>query len=370
MNSMSNKSWKLIADEVVRRIDSGELVAGTRLPSGDEIAVEWCVSRHTAHRAIEELQRNGIVVRRRRWGTVVASRQQPKAGRVGFLVDHFAQDYAFPSGDLIRGLQDALGDDFQLLIAESKSDADIEIRQIKRLQDQVDGLILYPTCHPRSTPVIQRLVDSHMPTVVLDRIPEGVVSNAVVSDNEGATLNAIRTMVERGHRRIGFFSFNKPDFSTVRERHAAYRWALAEVGVEDASALTRWFSRELENNPHAFVQSTYDALFTLMNDRDPMTALFCVQDSVAASVLQVIDQMRLPLPERLEIATFNDWPPMMLRAPWCTHRIVQRSYEIGRSAAELLLDQMTGRGPEPTTVRVSADFFIADVGLQLASISP
>jgi DNA-binding LacI/PurR family transcriptional regulator len=367
---MSNKSWKLIAAEVVRRIDSGELAAGARLPSGDEIAEEWGVSRHTAHRAIEELQRVGMVIRQRRWGTVVASRQQPKVGRVGFLVDHFAQDYGFPSGDLIRGLQDALGEDYQLLIAESKSDADTEIRQIRRLHDQVDGLILYPTCHPRSTPAIQRLIESQVPMVVLDRIPEGVVPDAVVSDNEGATLEAIRTMAERGHRRIGFFSFNKPDFSTVRERHAGYRRALAEVGVEDASELTRWFSRELEDNPQGFVQSTYDALFTLMNHRDPVTALFCVQDSVAASVLQVFDQMRLSTSERLEIATFNDWPPMMLRTPWCTHRIVQRSYEIGRSAAEMLLDRMTGRRAEPTTVRVSADFFIADAGLQLASTSP
>jgi DNA-binding LacI/PurR family transcriptional regulator len=359
---MANTSWKTIAADIVRLIECGELSVGARVPSGDELAATWEVSRHTAHHAIEELQRQGIVIRQRRWGTVVADRGTVKTGRAGFLVDQFAPAYNFPSGDLIRGMQDTLGEDIQLIIAESKGDSDLEVRQLRKFQDQVDGLILYPTSHPRSRPAIQRLVDAGFPTVVLDRLPDGVRADAVMSDNEGATISAIRALEAHGHRRIAFFSFHKPDFSTVAERHSAYRSALSEVGVEDVTELTRWFPRELDGNPQGFVQAIYDSLFTLLYQKEPITALFCVQDSFAAAALQAFDRMGVSVPGDLELATFNDWPPMMLRAPWCTHRIVQRSYDIGASAAEILLDRLNGNRDDQRIVRVHADFFVAEGG--------
>src|ERR1700684_2248698 len=103
---MSNTSWKVIAADLTDRIGSGELQIGARLPSGEEIAGQWGVSRHTAHRAIHELQRQGLVVRQRRWGTVVADKLNRKTMRAMFVVDRFAQEYNFPSADLIRGIQD------------------------------------------------------------------------------------------------------------------------------------------------------------------------------------------------------------------------------------------------------------------------
>jgi DNA-binding GntR family transcriptional regulator len=50
---MANTSWKTIAADLSQRIESGELGAGARVPSGEDIATHWGVSRHTAHRAIE-----------------------------------------------------------------------------------------------------------------------------------------------------------------------------------------------------------------------------------------------------------------------------------------------------------------------------
>lgn len=362
---MANTSWRTIAD-IAAQIESGALREGEKIPSGDELAQRWGVSRHTAHRAIEELQRQGIVLRQRRWGTIVTERKRTLTGRVGFLADQFAPDYNFPSSDLMRGIQDSLGEHFHLMIAESKGDCDAEIRQLRRFQEQADGIILYPTSRPRSCAAIQRLVDSGFPTVILDRLPEGVKADAVTSDNEAATLMAIRALEQCGHRRIGFFSFHKPDFSTVVERHAAYQLALREAGVADVSELTRWFPTELDCNPQGFVQSVFDSLFTLTHQDRPITALFCVQDSFAVGALEACERMGLSVPDELEIATFNDWPPMMLRTPWNIHRIVQRNYDIGRAAGRLLLDRLGGYVGDPRIVRAPADFFAAETGRRAA----
>ena len=345
------------------RIESGELAAGDRIPSEIDVAAEWGVSRQTAHRAIHELQRLGLVARQRRWGTVVAPRTVQRAGRVAFIVDVFAQIYNFPSGQTMRGIQDGLGDEVDLICRECKQDADTEARLLRKLSEETDGIIIYPTANPKNTPLLQKLSDTR-PLVILDRIPAGLEADAVVSDNEEATVRAIQALVERGHRRIGFFSFRRPGFSTVSERFNAFERVLNEAGVADVSPYVRWFPRELDSYPEQFVQAIYDALYTLVHQPEPITALFCVQDSFAAASLQACDTMQVSVPDDLELATFNEWPPMMLRRPWQTHRIVQNAYAIGLEAANILTHRISG-GTEPRRVhRVRADFFVADAGLQ------
>lgn len=363
---MSKVTWSTIAEDLTRRIKSGELEPGSRLSNGEEIAEQWGVSRHTAHRALHELQRQGLVERHRRWGTVVCDPSEPRTGRVAFIVDRFAKIYNFPQADMIQGLQEALGEDTHLIVCECKSDYEFEAKQLRRLQDDVDAIAIYPTAHPKNTPLLQKIADS-MPMVVLDRVPEGLVVDSVMSDHEEATLRALHALSERGHRRIGFFSFHKPDFSSIRERYAAYHQALSEAGIDESEDFVRWFHRDLEQRPEQFVQSVYDAIFTLLHAPEPITALFCTQDSLAAASLQACDRLGVSLPGDLELATFNDWPPMMLRRPWQTHRIVQNSYGLGLQAGRLLSARLAGKTEPPQIYRVAAEFFVADAGLQPVS---
>lgn len=348
------KGWKSIADDFARRIGDGQLAPGHRLPPGEEIATQWGVSRHTAHRAIEELQRQGLVVRQRRWGTVVAGPATRATGRVALMVDRFAPAVNFPPAEMLRGMQDGLGEDAQLVVIDSRSDPEVEARRLAQLGTEVDGLIIVPTTDPRNTPRLQKLVDGGLPLVVLDRVPEGLLSDAVVSDNERATLDALHALEARGHRRIGFFSFHKPGFSSVRERHAAYVAALEEVGLKDHAPYERWFAQELDGDTVRLFQAVQDALFALTHGPEPITALFCVQDVFAAAALEAGAKLGQELP----LATFNDWPSVMLRTPPTTLRIVQRTHEIGLTAAKLLLDRIHGQRSEPQLVRVAAELIV------------
>ncbi|AIE84720.1 GntR family transcriptional regulator [Fimbriimonas ginsengisoli] len=364
---MGRNQWEAIAQAIKEQIERGELAAGNRVRSESEIAEQYGVSRPTAHRALHELQRQGFLVRQRRWGTVVADRSKAQSvacGRVAFVVDRFDQSVNFPQTDLIRGIHDGLGEETDLVITQCGSDPELEARQIRKLEKSADGIIICPTSDPRNNPLLQGLFDRGYPIVVLDRFPEGLHVDTVATDNDGATLRAIRALEERGHRRIGFFSFYKPDFSSVAERHAGYVRALAEVNVSEADLYTRWFPATLESNPAHLVQMVADALFALTRQEDSITALFCVEDSVASAVLTAADRLGIPIPDGLELATFNDWPPMMLRSPWSAHRIVQRSHEIGAEAAKLLLDRIKSGPSDPRVVRVPADFFVADAGMQ------
>lgn len=63
--------WAQVADDIRTDIDSGELASGHRLPSEDELAVQYGVARMTVRRAIDKLVSENKVVRLRGRGTYV-----------------------------------------------------------------------------------------------------------------------------------------------------------------------------------------------------------------------------------------------------------------------------------------------------------
>jgi DNA-binding LacI/PurR family transcriptional regulator len=370
----NSDDWKEIYESLRNSILSGELPAGQQLPAGDAVALERGVSRHTAHRALEELQRQGLVVRRRGMGTVVAPLSPDHAPRhvsVALLVDFLAPGENHPSPDLLRGLHDGLGEDISLVVADSRNDGDTEARQLKRLARIAQGIVLYPTGKESSLATIGNLADEGFPLVMLDRVPPGVTADTVITDNEGATAMAIEELIRRGHRQIGFLSFHKPTFSSVGERYEGFRKAMGAAGLspDEIEKCTRWFPADSDHVRPIFERLVQDALAFLLSGPSPITALFCVEDSFAHAAILASESLSLRLPEDLEIVAFSNWAPNALVRPWSVHRLAQNHYEFGRESARLLLSRLESPSEERRTVRVPAHLVLADAGIEPVSSS-
>ena len=356
---MSEGNWKGIAAKIAARIESGEITPGTRLPSGDLLALELGVNRNATHRAVEELQRQGLVVRRRGSGTVVAAREAKQGHRFALLVDGYSAAHNFPSGDLLRGIQDRIGEESTLVIADSKHDAALESRQLRRLAREVDGILLYATAPERPTSGLASLLEEGYPVVALDRLPKGAELDAAVTENRGAARSVVRSFVQGGHRRIGFLGYHKPAFSSVAERFDGYRKAMAEAGLAD-EGLVRWLPEEAGRVDAIAGQMVQDAILALRHGDAGITALFCVEDGLGCAAMPACERLGLELPNDLQIATFSDWHPMTLRTPWNVRRVVQRKYDLGHAAIGLLLARIASPGRPFETVRVEADIIPAD----------
>jgi DNA-binding GntR family transcriptional regulator len=63
--------WRQVADDLRRRIESGEFPAGSPLPSLSTLETEYAVSRTTARKAVTSLSEEGLVESVRGWGTFV-----------------------------------------------------------------------------------------------------------------------------------------------------------------------------------------------------------------------------------------------------------------------------------------------------------
>lgn len=110
--------YQVVKDALRARIESGELLAGEKVPGEEQLAADFNCSRLTAHRALRELADEGLVVRRRRAGTLVANRdaggvliripsiREEIAGRgFSYRYELLSRRHAVPSG----AVADALG---------------------------------------------------------------------------------------------------------------------------------------------------------------------------------------------------------------------------------------------------------------------
>lgn len=73
------KGWEAIRAEVLARIDRRDWAPGAVIPSEMELAEEFGVARATVNRALRELAQQGVVERRRKAGTRVATHPVRKA---------------------------------------------------------------------------------------------------------------------------------------------------------------------------------------------------------------------------------------------------------------------------------------------------
>ncbi|MGQ9488648.1 MAG: GntR family transcriptional regulator [Armatimonadota bacterium] len=358
---MSSVKWKQIADAVRAQIEGGKLSPGTPLPSETELAQQYGVCRVTAHRAMFELQRLGLVVRKRKRGTYVA---EPPSLKPVFIAAVFPFMHDYPQVEYLRGIRSALPDHYNLLLCETHNDPHREAQYLRRMQNEADGILCYPTCDPKNTAVLQRLVNSGKPVVCVDRQPAEVQCDMVMTDNYRSSLVGLRYLTGKGHRFIAHFTDDALYVSSIRERYEAYLQAMREIGYEDVQSLVRLFLLHESTKLDYLAQVVHDALFTLLHQPQPITAVFCLHDYYMAAVLEACDRMGIAVPEQLEVLSFADAPPLMTRVTRSVHRLVQQVYEMGQIAALRLKRRIEGEVMAPEVITTSATLVLAESARQ------
>jgi DNA-binding LacI/PurR family transcriptional regulator len=345
----STTRWKEIADSVQSDIEEGRLSVGDLLPSETALTEQWKVSRMTAHRAMQELQRSGLVTRQRGRGTLVAGNNPRLTGNIALLfhnpLDQLEIEY-------MRGINIGLSDEYQLIFCDSHASPERETRYLQRMPKEVDGIISLPSGSPESLPVLRKLMETGYPIVCVDRVPTELQLDAVVSDNYDVSVEALEGLVARGHRRIAHFTENELHLSAVRERYDAFIHVSREAGVPDPERMVRFFPSGLQNTFDGTVQMIHDALFTLLHQSDPPTALFCINDYCLMLVLEAAEQLKIRIPQDLEIVTFHDALTLMPSVSSRLHRIVQEPRKMGQIAAERLKRRMAEGALPHEVVRV------------------
>lgn len=353
---MAATRWQQIVEEIRAQIETGIRRPGDRLPSERELAQHWGVSRMTAHRAMHELQRMGLVERKRKSGTIVTAAKPRRTGCIALLAHH-SHDALEMS--YLRGIHTGLQEEIHLIVCDTQGNPDKEAHYLRRMAREADGIILLPTCEPENTPLIARLIESGTHIVCIDRYPEGVPVDAFVTDNYGSTIEALRYLITQGVSPIAHLSHPYLYISSVRERYQAYLDALREAGFSQPERWVRTFPAVPARYQASLTQMVADALVALHHDTPSLRAIFCLNDYHLMAVLEACAKLKRNVPDDLQILTFHDSLSLLPQTARCIHRLVQQPFELGKQAAERLRFLLEGHVSAPTIIRLPALFYPA-----------
>ena len=238
--------------------------------------------------------------------------------------------------EVSRAVEDvAYANGLRVMFCNTDEDPEKETFYLEMMHDEnVAGVILSPTL-PRLASY--RQTDYLFPVVLVDRCERDTDADAVVLDNVDAGHRLVQHLVEIGHRRIVFFYGAAS--ATGRQRLAGYQDALAEAGLtpitqalkpttEDARAAMRHFLEQHNQLPDAIVASS---------------------GLILLGLVEALREANLSYPNDVALAGFDDMPWTRIIRPSITV-IAQPTYDIGRSAIELLLARIAQ--PEQAVRRI------------------
>jgi LacI family transcriptional regulator len=250
-----------------------------------------------------------------------------------YVVGTVIPDIANPFfATVFRGIEDALArHDYSVILANTDDNPAREARATAMLRGrQVDGLILATA--RREDPFIAELVDAGFPHVLVNRHTDPIPANAVVPDDYQGAVTAVEHLLALGHRRIAHLA-GHADISTGYARRAGYLDALASRGIaHDRALVVECGYREAGG---------YEAMRQLLALDEPPTAVFTVNDLVAAGALRALADAGLRVPRDVSLVGFNDLSTALQLTPQLTtmHLPVQA---MGAAAADRLLEQLLG----------------------------
>jgi LacI family transcriptional regulator len=218
---------------------------------------------------------------------------------------------------------------YAVMLCCTDEDPAMQDEQVSLLLDRmVDGLIIAPAGDDHV--LEEMLARASIPTVLIDRVCDGIHADAVVLDNQRAVQDAIDYLVGLGHRRIGYIS-GSLDTSTGQGRLAGYKSALDGAGIS--------VGEELIRIGHFRERDAYNAAMQLLVLPDRPTALFSANNLMVIGVMKAIRDMGLRCPDDISVASFDDFPWADVFQPNLT-TIAQPVLAMGEQAASLILSRI------------------------------
>lgn len=246
---------------------------------------------------------------------------------------------AFDIGDpffsaVARGAQKRASEaGLSLVLADTDGDAESEESYVALFEEhRVRGVLLAPA-HDGDRH-LKRLASTKIPAVLIDQDPPGASWPSVSVDNEAGGRLAVEHLLEQGCRRIAVIGGTLDIPQVVSRRKGA---AHAVDGVGDAALVvidtaTRDSSAGLE------------AVARLRGSGISFDGAFCVNDSVAAGVLQALERERTAVPQDVAVIGYNDMADDVAGIADLSS-VRQPHEEFGATAVELILEQIDAVAP-------------------------
>ncbi|MFS0723952.1 GntR family transcriptional regulator [Paenibacillus sp. 1P07SE] len=345
MNEQHPPKYKRLKLEILSWIADELFKPHEKLPSENEIAKRFDMSRQTVRQTLGELEREGWLYRRQGKGTFIAGapeqvRPDVSEGMKIGMITTYISDYIFPT--IVRGVESALrARGARLLLASTDNEKNKERDSLESmLREPLSGLIIEPTRSAEGNPnfpYFLALESQNIPYVMINERYADVDAPCLRVDDEAGGCLATEHLIGLGHERIvGLFKID--DYQGVH-RMRGFRRAHREHGLPLAPEhLIRYTTEEKEGLP----AEALAALLAAEPGQRP-TAIVCYNDQLAVRLLDVIRGQGLTVPMDLSIVGFDDSTLATATEVKLTS-IAHPKTKMGEDAVQLLMGLIEERG--------------------------
>lgn len=258
---------------------------------------------------------------------------------IGVIVPEIANPFF---AIVIAGIEDvAFAQGYHVVIYQSHEDYEREVRNVRHIYNRrKDGLLVSVAAATQDYSHFKNLHDGGFPLVFFDRICEEIDTHSVsVDDFEGA-YQATEHLIQQGCRQIAHVS-GPPHLLVSRRRLHGYRAALLDyrLPIRDEWILSSDF-----NTANALRVAR-----ALLAGSDKPDGIFASSDNIAFGCHSAIIEAGLAMPRDIALVGFSDLPMAAMMNPPLSS-VTQPAFEMGRSAAELLINLIEHPRERTTTI--------------------
>ncbi len=335
MTSSLKPQYQIIEDYLRKKIME-TYSPGDKIPSENELAKMFGVSRLTARKAIEKLVNEGLVVRIQGLGTFVAdvsSHLESRMRYVGILIQDKFDERGW---SLIAGIERTL-EEFNLkglaVDLDLTNSRKISERLRSLLRQGIVGLIISPTDALLKSRVFEDLVRRSFPIVFVDRRIEGLEVVTVESNNyQGGFLLGKHLRKDHKIHKALFIAEEPMSLSSVRERFEGFR---------------RGLRGEVKS---LILKSLYEFKEAISLIRKEIEAIFFCHDLLAVHGMTMLMRKGILVPEDLKVVSFDDREVAKYTFPPLT--TVKQDFEALGEGAALMIAKMLMKEKVPVIEQV------------------
>ncbi len=314
--------WQRIYDDLSSKIH--QFRVGENFYTIDEISKSYNVSKITAIKVLEEFEKEGLVEKIRRRGTIVKKSPNSKL-KIYLVIPKYASVDVYVHSPIGVKLYSGL------ILAIEEIGADLSViseemmcSSVNELFDNDSGVIFFQRASKETVEVVRK---ESIPYLFLHppcRMKTG--PSVRINIRYGGYIGT-KYLIELGHRRIGFAGAGVAA-PYILPRFKGYLKALKEEGIKFS-----WnYVREVSEERDPVNDFVLEELFSLP---EPPTALFASSDRVAMNIIEYCNKRGIRIPTDVSIVGYDNLDESAMVEPALT-TIETYLKDAGRKAILLL----------------------------------
>jgi len=345
-----------VKEKILARIESSIYKPDERIPSEENLAREFGVSRMTVRQAIVEMIGEKKLYRIPGRGTFVSGSyfketlNEASQKFVMLVVPNLRHSFYY---QIISGLESTLAkNSFNVLLRSVNEDFHEEKTCLNNvLKYSVSGLVLIAGKYSSSNLDLIEKIRQRIPVVCIDVRVIGAKTDFVASDDRKGGFMVTEHLIELGHKNILHLAGPEGD-SSAEFRCNGYMEALKSYGIKIKKELIRYTDWHFE-------EGYFETKKFFLNGARA-TAVFACNDEVAAGAYKALKDLKITVPDEVALAGYGNLDiGKFFEVPLTT--VDQGANEMGKVAARILLERIRNKNTsEAREVMVPTKLIVRD----------